>query len=403
MSDTDRTRRTVHPTLTPSAARTLGLAGAGLSLIAACYGLARFAYGLFVPAFRDTFALDAAQVGLIAATSYVAYCVGAVAASAATPRFGARAVAVAAGSLATAGTALIALSPTSLVLTVGVSVAGASTGLASPPLAHAIATRVAPSHRDRVQTIVNAGTGLGVAISGPVALLAEEHWRAAWLTFAAVSATVTVWVWFRVPDDAGNPPTAATRTGHEGARHAGLPPGAHRLFGAATIVGAATAATWTFGQELLETVGGHSHTLATTAWIALGTCGLLGAASGELVRRAGLRRAWTMSTTATCAATAALAADPQQATVAVGASAVFGAVYIALTGILLIWSTHVYPDTPAIGVGLTFLLIAVGQSAATPLVGFVADRTDITTSFWLSAGLALGASALLPPPRPSTT
>ncbi|MCA1006905.1 YbfB/YjiJ family MFS transporter [Rhodococcus hoagii] len=403
MSDTHQTRRVAHPTLTLSAARTLGLAGAGLSLIAACYGLARFAYGLFLPAFRDTFALDAAQAGLIAAASYAAYCVGTVAASVATPRFGARAVAVAAGSLATAGTALIALSPTSLVLTVGVAVAGASTGLASPPLAHAIATRVAPSHRDRVQTIVNAGTGLGVAISGPIALLAEEHWRAAWLTFAAVSATVTVWVWFRVPDDVENPPTAATRTGHDRARHTGLPPGARRLFGAATIVGAATAATWTFGQELLETVGGHSHTLATIAWIALGACGLLGAASGELVRRAGLRRAWAVSMPAMCGATALLAAIPRQPAVAVAASAVFGAVYIALTGILLIWSTHVYPGTPAVGVGLTFLLIAVGQAAAAPLLGFVADRTSLTVSFWISAGLALGAGALLPPGRPRTT
>ena len=50
--------------LTPRA--TVALTAAGASLIAACYGLARFAYGLFLPAFREAFALDAATAGLIA-------------------------------------------------------------------------------------------------------------------------------------------------------------------------------------------------------------------------------------------------------------------------------------------------------------------------------------------------
>ncbi len=123
------------------------------------------------------------------------------------------------------------------------------------------------------------------------------------------------------------------------------------MLGAAAVVGAATAAVWTFGQELLVTVGGHDRTLATTAWIVLGVSGLLGAVSGELVRRVGLQRAWTMSTAAVCAATALLAAASRQPAVAVAASALFGAVYIAVTGVLLVWSTRVYPTHPATGVG----------------------------------------------------
>ena len=38
----------------------LRLAAAGLSLIAVCYGLARFAYGLFLPVLTEEFGLDAA-------------------------------------------------------------------------------------------------------------------------------------------------------------------------------------------------------------------------------------------------------------------------------------------------------------------------------------------------------
>ena len=95
--------------LTPRA--TVALTAAGASLIAACYGLARFAYGLFLPAFREAFALDAATAGLIASASYTAYCVGILAATALTPRVGARPVAVTAGALATAGCAMIAATP----------------------------------------------------------------------------------------------------------------------------------------------------------------------------------------------------------------------------------------------------------------------------------------------------
>ena len=335
---------------------------------------------------------------LVAAAGVAIVVVGVVAATTGTPRLGARAVAVAAGSLATAGTALIAVAPNAVVLAAGVTIAGVGTGVASPPLGHAIALRVVPRHRDRIQTIVNAGTGLGVAISGPVALLAEDRWRAAWLAFAAVAAAVTVWVRIHVPSAVGDAPGPAG-TDEPTTRHAVFPSGALRMLAAAAVVGAATAAVWTFGHELLVTVGGHDRTLATTSWIVLGVSGLLGAVSGELVRRVGLQRAWTMSTAAVCAATALLAAASRQPAVAVAASALFGAVYIAVTGVLLVWSTRVYPTHPATGVGLAFLLVAVGQAAAAPVLGFVADRAGLTTSFWMSAGVALAAVAVTPPAR----
>lgn len=94
-----------------SGTQTVGLAAAGLALIAVCYGLARFAYGLFIPAFREAFALDAATAGAIASGSYVAYCVGVVVATPLTPRFGSKVMSVVAGVLATAGTALMASAP----------------------------------------------------------------------------------------------------------------------------------------------------------------------------------------------------------------------------------------------------------------------------------------------------
>lgn len=361
-------------------------AAAGLSLIAVSYGLARFAYGLFVPTFRSDFGLDATGAGAIAASSYVAYCLGVIAATAATPRLGARAVAVGAGILATAGMATIALATDVVLLAVGVVVAGSSTGVASPPLAHAIARRVAPGARDRTQTVVNAGTGLGVMVSGPVALLVHDQWRLAWLTFAGIAAAVTIWSLLAIP--AARDETRGPRASSGGRRRAGIP----RLVAAAATMGAASAAGWTFGQDLLSTVGGHTSTFSTVAWIVLGASGLLGAGAGDLAARLGLRRVWTMLMIAMAASTAALAAAPQNALVAIAASAVFGAAYIALTGVLLVWSIEVFDGEPARGVGLVFLTLALGQAGAAPLLGLVADSVVLTTAFWFAAAVAvLGA------------
>ncbi|MFC6384753.1 MFS transporter, partial [Nesterenkonia lacusekhoensis] len=179
--------------------QTAQLAASGLVLIAVAYGLARFAYGLFVPAFRAEFGLDPGVVGLIGSSSYVAYCLAIYPAMMLTPRLGSRTMVVITGTLATLGTALVGLAPHAAVLAVGVVLGGMSTGLASPPLAHAVSARVAWPHRDRVQTIINAGTGLGVAVSGPVALVTLAHWRSAWLIFAAVALLATLWAAQSVP------------------------------------------------------------------------------------------------------------------------------------------------------------------------------------------------------------
>ncbi|MBC8092245.1 MAG: MFS transporter, partial [Pseudonocardia sp.] len=72
---------------------TARLAAAGLAMIAVCYGLARFAYGLFVPTFGEEFGLGAAATGAIASSSYAGYCVAIVVGTLATARWGPRAVA----------------------------------------------------------------------------------------------------------------------------------------------------------------------------------------------------------------------------------------------------------------------------------------------------------------------
>lgn len=385
--------------LTPRA--TVALTAAGASLIAACYGLARFAYGLFLPAFREAFALDAATAGLIASASYTAYCVGILAATALTPRVGARPVAVTAGALATAGCAMIAATPSALVLGVGVAVAGSSTGVASPPLARAVSEHVTAARQDRVQTLVNAGTGVGVMVSGPVALLTQEQWRTGWWIFTALAALVTLWIWRTVPAGRQGAARAKAESAQADGRPPLFPPGAWALVTASAVMGASSAAGWTFGQDFLQTAGGHGPGLATAAWIVLGACGLAGAAAGDLVGRMSLPTAWTGLMAVFAAATAAWALWPQDPVVAVAASGAFGAIYIALTGVLLLWGTRLYPGRASTGVGLAFLAIAAGQAAASPALGALAGAADMRLAFLIAAGAGV-AGAMLRPSRAHT-
>lgn len=44
------------------------------------------------------------------------------------------------------------------------------------------------------------------------------------------------------------------------------------------------------------------------------------------------------------------------------AATMFGAAYITLTGLVLLWSTRLYPDRTSFGVGIAFFTIAAGQA-----------------------------------------
>lgn len=363
---------------------------AGVALIACCYGLARFAYGLFAPDFARDFALTPALSGLIGSGGYVGYCVAIVASTVATPRLGARRVAVAAGVLATAGIATVAAAPNATVLAIGILVAGSSTGVASPPLAAAVAAAIRERSRDAAQTIVNAGTGIGVLVSGPVAVLLADDWRVAWTIFAVVAAGVTVWAAFAVPDarpEAGGSTASPVRP----SRPLAL------LVAAAATMGVGSIGVWTFGRQAVLDAGAADW-VAPAVWTAIGAAGVLGAFAGALIARIGIRWSWALGMVAMAAGGAALALLAASPVAALAAGAVFGAAYIALTGVLLVWSTRLVPGRAAFGVGLAFLAIAVGQAIGAPLVGVVAAAVPLAAVLVGCAAIA-AIGALLAPRR----
>lgn len=364
------------------------LVASGAALIACCYGLARFAYGLFTPVLTDEFGLSSTLVGVIAAGSYIGYCAAIIASAAVTRRLGPRLVATGAGIVATLGMTMVALAPSAWVLAFGVLIAGSSTGIASPPLAAAIAHRIRGAAGDRAQTIVNAGTGVGVLVSGPIAFALFDHWRLAWGVYAVIAAATTIWVAFSVGSTQDSPVEPAQvqrwRTGSFG------------LVAASLLTGLGSITVWSFGRDQISTGGSAGVAVASIAWMVLGAAGIAGAFGGDLARRIGLRRAWVGTTLAMSCGTIVLAIAPWNVVAIMLSVSVFGASYICLTGLLLVWSTRVYPDSPSLGVGLSFFTIALGQALGAPTAGALIDAHGATTTFILCAMTGATAAVVRP-------
>src|SRR5215213_4530800 len=375
------------------------LVAPGLAMIAVTYGLARFAYGLFLPEMRETLELSESVLGLIGAGSYAGYCFAVLGALVFTSRAGPRLMAVAAGALAVVGMAAVASAPTAWVLALGVLVAGSSSGLASPPMGEAVATAIPEASQDRANALINSGTSIGVALSGPAALLVTEQWRIAWVAFALVGGAVVVWNAFAMP----RKPVGDDRP--EGGAQTDVPRLSVRylvgsrsvpLFAAATGVGFASAAYWTFSRDMVVRFGDLSVTGSTLFWMVIGVSGLAGGLAGDLVQGFGLARAFRVSILSMAAAIGLLAAAPGVLLSAYSSAALFGSTYIMLTGIILVWSVAVFRERPSAGLGAAFLLIAVGQVFGALAAGTVAGAAGLVVTFWAFAGVAV-TTALIGP------
>lgn len=363
------------------------LIGAGVAVTAVTYGLARYAYGLYLPELRAEFGLSASAAGALASASYAAFCVSVVASAVLTAQWSDRATATLAAATAAVGTALIAAAGTATALSVGVIVAGASTGLATPPLVSLVNRGVEPVRRGAAQTTVNAGTGVGVLVSGPSALLANGNWRLAWALFATLSLLATCAIAAFSRDLPERSRAVATDRGR-------LPAGIGRLGAASIGLGAASAAFLTFGRDLVTTSGGHGQATSALFWVVLGAAGIVAALTGDIAARIGLSRSWLLLAAGLAGSTLALALAPGSVVVVLASAAVFGASYVALTAVLLLWSTRLTPDRAATAVAASFLALSAGQVLGAGAVGWLIDGLG-----WLPA-FAITAAAVILAPRP---
>jgi len=367
--------------------------GAGLLIVASTYGLARYTYGLFLPEIQAELGLSASLAGLIAAGSYAGYLLATLAGSVLSGITGPRLPVVAGGAAATGGMVLISSAGDPWTLALGVFIAGCSPGLAYPPLSDAVLRLMERPDQSRAYAVINAGTSIGVILAGPIALLAADQWRTAWLAFAAVALIATVWNGFLLPTGAyGGSAAQVPRLCMKWFRREG----AGLLFLSAGFFGAVTSVYWTFAVDFIAEFDPMSDMRAKLFWVVIGVFGILGAAAGDLVGRFGLRRVFRVASLAVPLATLALLLDPGGTLGPFVSGALFGGAFILVTGLYGIWSMHVFQDRPSAGFGATFFLISAGQMVGPIIGGVVADHFGLVLTFTLALLLSLGGLLLGP-------
>lgn len=365
-----------------SPAATLG--ATGFALIAVCYGFARFAFGLFLPQIDAELSLSSTLSGLISGGAFLGYCIAIALSAFLTERVGPRAVAIVAALIAAAGMAGIAAAPSAPWLAGAVMLAGSSTGLASPPLAAAVTAAVKPDRQNATNTVINAGTGAGVVLSGPVALMMGEQWRLAYAGFAIVAVGLAFAAAFTLPRGLQRATTSTQ----------GMPSltsALRRLIAAAFLTGAASTAIWSFGAQLVALRLDWSSAGAGLLWIAIGAAGIAGASAGHLIARFGMDRVHHIFLAAMAAGILMIGIADTSAAMTLGGGLLFGAAYIMLTGVYLLWGVRALPDRPATGVTIAFLALAVGQTAGAALFGLLMEHLTANYAVVIFACLALTA------------
>lgn len=371
--------------------RDVALGVTGFALIAVTYGMARFSWGIMLPDIRQEIPFTPEVAGLIAACSYVAYCLSVFIASFLTDRFGPRVTAMLAAILAAAGLLILAFSAAPLSLASGLFIAGLSSGLASPSLAGAVNDDVPPERQTQVNTVINAGTSGGIILSVPILFFMPGGWRVACGVFALLALVCLIAAWRSLPERGAKQTERALRW-----RILFRKPGMFRLLVIAFVSGVASAAWWSFGPELL-----HSHTRVDSAmtnilWLVSGGAGVLAVFTGTVARRIGMRGVYWGSQFFMAASLAALAVSHGFSGWLFPVVAMSGAGYVILSGVLLVQGAAIAQPSPAAGVSIAFLMLAAGQVVGSVLFGQLYGTIGAVGALAVFSGLSWVMLAVTP-------
>ena len=365
----------------------------GVAMIAVTFGLARYGYGLLLPEMRAEFGMGADAAGFISSGAYLSYLVANAGVVGVTARYGARVAVGLAAALAAVGMAVIAAAGSVPVLAVGVIVAGAAAGLAYPPYADLVDRQVAEPKRDAAWSAISSGTGWGVAVAGPIAVVAGDQWRVAWSGFVVLAVVAGVVAVRLAP-------------AHE-QRHLTRPqlswtwffcPRSRPLLCSAVIVGVTSSVWWAFGVDAMR-AGGVDATSARVVYAACGVASVLASFSGAAYDRLGLRTGYLITCGLLAGSLGVFGLATERVSAALLGAVAFGVFYCAIIAAQGIWSSRVFPSHPAAGLAAVNTALTVGTLLGPTLAGVALEQLGYGRTL---VGAALLTVVALPfcPPRP---
>ncbi|TNH18691.1 MFS transporter [Halomonas sp. BL6] len=358
----------------------MGFALFGAALVAISYGLARFAFGLFVPSISTELSITPAMIGVIGALPFVSFVLATLMAPKAADWLGARYLAMLSGTMGVAGLAVISQAGSASLLGVGVFICGVCTGLMMPALTAAMQALVSRTMHGRVSSIMNAGTSIGIIVAVPTVVFLSDAWRVTYAAFAVLAGLGVLAAWLFIPSvsrvvpaDAAPPPPI---TGQQWSRLVRL-----ALF--AFAMGFVAAPYWLFAPDLLVSLGGLSGHLTGWLWFAAGVAGLGGAVVSDLADRNNPPITQALMLMMLSASLVLLAASPNQLGLAMFSALIFGGAYMSLTGLYLMTGIRLLPGRLSLGPVLPFMACALGQAVGSPVIGALVDQLGYANAFSL--------------------
>ncbi|MDO6450444.1 MFS transporter [Oceanobacillus profundus] len=364
----------------------------GLPMIAVTYGFARFSYGLVLPYIRETLNISPSVGGVISSLSYLAYCIAIIISMLYMQKVGSRMLILIAGITAAMGMGIISMANGSISLGIGIFIAGLSTGLSSPPYADVIEKWVDQDKRSSTNTWINAGTSLGTALTGIMVIFLGSNWRLTYLLFTLIAIIILILNYKVIPQTKDTSKNHQSQAFHVTKKDLG---NASPLILSSLLLGISSAAYWTFSRDFLLQMENIPEVITQGFWIIIGIAGVLGGLAGYFSSQIGLLSSYRVSVIFLGASSLLLGLFTSILPVVISAIS-FGSSYIFMTGVLIIWGTNIFKTNSSFGLGLPFLLLALGQVFGSLIGGMVAEFVGYEVMFTLFAMISFIALIFKP-------
>jgi predicted MFS family arabinose efflux permease len=173
-----------------------------------------------------------------------------------------------------------------------------------------------------------------------------------------------------------------------------------RLLSATFLAGLVAGSYATFGVEIATAQAPLGAVSGGVFQTVVGVSGVAGGLVGALLAKTSLRRLLAATASTLAASCLLLAAAPGLVLVS---AVLYGASFIAIIGLLLIWSNALVPQAPSTGIATAMLVMALGLVIGPPLAGLVAGAAGLATVFVMCAPLAATIGLLHPARRRPAT
>jgi predicted MFS family arabinose efflux permease len=372
---------------------TVWLASAGFVATAVAFGPARMGFGLFLPTFRESFALTSTAAGLIASLGFLAFLVALPVTAWLGMRRGQRLPVLLGTASAVAGFAVVAGAADATALAAGIALAGASAGFCWAPFNDA-AERVVPHEaRPGALSAVSTGTTVGVAAAGATFLGVSAgaiDWRLAWALFAGMAVGAALLAARGLPG--GRTRARADVSGTPGLMRRDVAP----LHGAAVCFGASNAVYLSFAADQVVAAGGLAgladRSAAAVIFLAYGACGLVGLATGRIEARTGIVTLLAAIFAAFAASLVLVALAPGAWAAVLVSAGLHGAAVMTISAVLSFWSLRLFPGRGSLGFTAALVGVAAGSVVGPALAGALADAAGLRATFLVAAAVPIGAT-----------